>query len=64
MEEKFIDIGVQLNVLESLSRILLEAIRDGENLKDYDISNLALIVLSEVTKLKNNVNSIELDMGI
>ena len=35
MEEKFIDIGVQLNVLESLSRILLEAIRDGENLKDY-----------------------------
>ena len=64
MEEKFIDIGVQLNVLESLSRILLEAIRDGENLKDYDISNLALIVLGEVTKLKNNVNSIELDMGI
>ncbi len=64
MEEKFIDIGIQLNVLESLSRILLEAIRDGENLKDYDISNLALIVLSEVTKLKNNVNSIELDMGI
>lgn len=64
MEEKFIDIGIQLNVLESLSRILLEAIRDGENLKDYDISNLALIVLGEVTKLKNNVNSIELDMGI
>ncbi len=64
MEEKFIDIGVQLNVLESLSRILLEAIRDGENLKDYDISNLALIVLGEVTKLKNNVNSIELEMGI
>ena len=64
MEEKFIDIGVQLNVLESLSRILLEAIRDGENLKDYDISNLALIVLGEVTKLKNNVNNIELDMGI
>ena len=64
MEEKFIDIGIQLNILESLSRILLEAIRDGENLKDYDISNLALIVLSEVTKLKNNVNSIELDMGI
>lgn len=64
MEEKFIDIGIQLNVLESLSRILLEAIRDGENLKDYDISNLALIVLGEVTKLKNNVNSIELEMGI
>ncbi len=64
MEEKFIDIGIQLNVLESLSRILLEAIRDGENLKDYDISNLALIVLGEVTKLKNNVNNIELDMGI
>ena len=64
MEEKFIDIGVQLNVLESLSRILLEAIRDGENLKDYDISNLALIVLGEITKLKNNVNSIELEMGI
>ena len=64
MEEKFIDISVQLNVLESLSRILLEAIRDGENLKVYDTSNLALTVLNEVVRLKNNVNNIELDMGI
>ncbi len=64
MEEKFIDICVQLNILESLSRILLEAIRDGDNLKMYDISNLALVVLNETTKLKENVNSIELDMGI
>ena len=36
MEERLLSISSQLNVVESLSRILLEVIRDGENIKEFD----------------------------
>lgn len=64
MEEKLLSISVQINILESLSRILLEIIREGENLKKFDSGNLAKIILNEVIKIKEEMNMIESELGI
>lgn len=64
MEERLLSISSQLNVVESLSRILLEVIRDGENIKEFDSSNLASVVLNEILKIKDEINELELDLGI
>ncbi len=64
MEERLLSISSQLNVVESLSRILLEVIRDGENIKEFDSSNLASVVLNEILKVKDEINELELDLGI
>ncbi len=64
MEEKLINISAQLNIVESLSRILLEIIQDGENLKKADTNNLSRIILNEIIKIKNNINELEVEMGI
>lgn len=60
MEEKLQDLSVKVNILESLSRILLDTIRDGENLKSFDSSNLALVVLHQTLELKHELNEFEL----
>lgn len=60
MEEKLHDLSVKVNILESLSRILLDIIRDGENLKSFDTSNLALVVLNKTLELKHELNEFEL----
>ncbi len=64
MEERLLNLSSQLNVIESLSRILLEIIRDGQNIKKFDSANLAQIILSEILKVKNDINDMELELGI
>ena len=57
-------ISSQLNIIESLSRIMLEITRDGENIKKFDSTNLAQIILNEILKVKNDINDVELELGI
>lgn len=64
MNEQLLEISIKINILESLTRILLEAIREDNNLKKFDTSNLAKIVLQEVITIKNNLNSLEMKLGI
>lgn len=64
MEDKLLSISSQVNIIESLSRILLEIIRDGQNIKKFDSANLAQIILNEILKVKNDINNIELELGI
>ena len=64
MNEQLLEISIKINILESLTRILLEAIREDNNLKKFDTSNLAKIVLQEVITIKNNLNSLEMELGI
>lgn len=64
MNEQLLEISIKINILESLTRILLEAIREDNNLKKFDTSNLAKIVLQEVITIKNNLNSLEIELGI
>ena len=64
MNEQLLKISIKINILESLTRILLEAIREDNNLKKFDTSNLAKIVLQEVITIKNNLNSLEIELGI
>lgn len=45
MNEQLLEISIKINILESLTRILLEAIREDDNLKKFDTSNLAKVVL-------------------
>ncbi len=64
MNEQLLEISIKINILESLTRILLEAIREDNNLKKFDTSNLAKVVLQEVITIKNNLNSLEMELGI
>ena len=64
MEENILDISIQINILESLSRILLEALREGDNLKKFDASNLAKVVLERTLSIKNSLNKIEQNLEI
>lgn len=64
MEENILDISIQINILESLSRILLEALREGDNLKNFDTSNLAKVVLERTVSIKNSLNKIEQNLEI
>lgn len=64
MNEQLLKISIKINILESLTRILLEAIREDNNLKKFDTSNLAKVVLQEVITIKNNLNSLEIELGI
>lgn len=63
MEENLTDLSIQINILESLSRILLEALREGDNLKKFDTSNLAKVVLERTVSIKNCLNKIEHNLG-
>ncbi len=64
MEEKLLSISSQVNVIESLLRILLEIIRDGQHIKKFDSANLAQIILNEILKVKSDINDVELELGI
>lgn len=64
MNEQLLQISIKINILESLTRILLEAIKEDNNLKKFDTSNLAKVVLQEVITIKNNLNSLEMELGI
>ena len=64
MNKQLLDISVKVNILESLTRILLETMREDDNLKKFDTSNLAKVVLQEVITIKNNLNSLEVELGI
>ncbi len=64
MNEQLLEISIKINILESLTRILLEAIREDNNLKNFDTSNLAKVVLQEVITIKNNLNLLKIELGI
>lgn len=64
MKEQLLEISVKINVLESLMRVLLEAMCDGENLKKYDTQNLAKIILQEIVTVKDSLNCLESEMGL
>lgn len=64
IEDKMIQVGINLNKLESLSRILLDSIRDPLNLKEWDAANLCAVLQEELTRTKHKFNNIEMIMKI
>jgi hypothetical protein len=64
IKNKMINVGVDLNKLESLSRILIESIRFNENLKSWDIENLSSILAEKILRTKHKFNDIEKIMKI
>ena len=61
MEERLQDISIKINILDSLSRILLEIIRNGDNLKSFDSANLALVVHKNIQDIKEELNTLEIN---
>jgi len=64
VKEQMINVGINLNKIESLSRILLHCINFDENLKKWDIENLSSVLFEKLTKTKQNFNDIEKIMKI
>lgn len=63
-EEKMFDINCDINEIGSLARILLEIMRNGENLKYYDTENLAITLNSKIKETKEKFNSLERELQI
>lgn len=59
MQYKMMNVGIELNKLESLSRILIEPVQGGENLKPWDNENLSRIMADKISYTKRNFNKIE-----
>ena len=64
IENKMLQTGMELNRLESLSRILVQCLNSNENLKEWDTENLSFILLEKLTKTKQKFNDIEVLMKI
>lgn len=59
IKNQMIDVGIDLNMLESLSRILIDSIRDPINLKKWDAENLSLLMSEKIIGTKQKFNNIE-----
>ena len=64
IEKQMINVGINLNKIESLSRILHYCTISDENLKNWDTQNLSLILLENLTATKQKFNNIERIMKI
>ncbi|MFA6989861.1 MAG: hypothetical protein WC197_07310 [Candidatus Gastranaerophilaceae bacterium] len=64
LKNKMINVGIDLNKLESLSRILIQSIVFNDNLKSWDIENLSSILSEKILKTKHKFNDIEKIMKI
>jgi hypothetical protein len=59
IKNKMINIGVDLNKIESLSRILIQSISFNENLKGWDIENTLSILSEKILRTKHKFNDVE-----
>jgi hypothetical protein len=64
IEKQMLQVGNNLNKIESLSRILLHCINLDNNLKSWDIENLSLILSEKLITTKQRFNNIEEIMNI
>jgi hypothetical protein len=64
IKNQMLNVGINLNKLESLSRILLHCTVSDENLKEWDNENLSSILLEKLIETKQRFNNIEKIMGI
>jgi hypothetical protein len=64
VKEQMLQVGVNLNKIESLSRILLHCIRFDENLKCWDTENLSSVLFDKLITTKQKFNDIEKIMKI
>lgn len=64
IEKQMLKIGIELNKLESLSRILTNCIIFNENLKSWDIENLSIILAKKILKTKQKFNEVEAKMKV
>lgn len=56
LEIQLNQIACNLDKIESLSNILLDCVRGGDNLKSKDIENLTSVLDEKITKLKERFN--------
>jgi hypothetical protein len=63
LEMQLNQINWSLDKVESLSRILLDCIREGENLKSKDVENLTSVLNEKITKIKKRFNALPWPLG-
>lgn len=52
------DISIELNVIQSLARVLNQAINDNSNLKYFDIDNLSNLLTEKIIDIESQFESI------
>jgi len=64
LENKLLKVSGELGTIKSLSRILLECLYDGSNLKPWDAQSLAEVLDSKIYRTKKLFGKIERALGI
>ena len=64
LEHKLLKISEELGTMKSLSRILLECLYDGSNLKQWDAQSLAAVLDGKIYYTKKLFGAIERKLGI
>jgi len=59
IKKQIINVGIELNKLESLSRILTECLIENYNLKSWDAENLSYVLGNNILNIKRKVGQIE-----
>ena len=59
IEYKLLKVGTELSTIKSLSRILLECLYNGENLKPWDAQSLAEVLDRKIYRTKKLFGKIE-----
>ncbi|OGI03112.1 MAG: hypothetical protein A2Y25_03345 [Candidatus Melainabacteria bacterium GWF2_37_15] len=62
--KQMIKVGINLNKLESLSRIMINSIHNNSDLKSWDVGNLSYILADMIFETKQRFNNIERVMKI
>jgi len=64
LENQLNEVGCGLDNIKSLSRILLDCIHGGDNLKPQDVANLTYVLDEKITSLKEKFNLIAKELNI
>ena len=64
MEEEIINIGIQLNILESLTRILSACPDVDDKIQYKDMTNLVNTILDKIINIKQQFNKLEKEMNV
>lgn len=60
----FQDLKKEIIIIESLTKILLDSIRESETFEDYSVDHISVVLYDRVELLQKKVNAVESTLKI
>lgn len=64
LENQLNEVGASLSQIESLSKIVLDCMHGGDNLKPCDVQNLTSVLGDRISELKQRFNRLAEELNI